>query len=50
MNVIVKGGTRAGWRRVKKMVKTDWVCPGCGNRLRYYWLSCPNCHHPRPEE
>lgn len=49
MYVTVKNGTRAGWRRVKQVSKLDWVCEGCGKRLRYYWTACPNCGHPRPE-
>jgi hypothetical protein len=54
LGVNVKGGTRAGWRRVlSTQKKDDWVCPlsegGCGKSLRYYWTRCPNCGHPKPE-
>ena len=46
----VRGGTHAGWRAVKQQDKRDWVCPNDGSILRYYWVRCPNCKHPRPEE
>lgn len=49
MFINVKNGTRAGWRRVREQVKTDWKCSNCGARNRYYWLRCPNCNHPREE-
>lgn len=53
IQVNVSGGTRAGWRIVRNVPKDDWVCPvgegGCGKVLRYYWVSCPNCGHKRPE-
>jgi len=50
MYVSIKNGTRAGWRKVKETVaRSDWKCPGCGARLKYYWTRCPNCGHPRPE-
>lgn len=48
MQVIVRGGTNAGKRRVKQAVPpTDWKCPNCGARNRYYWVKCPVCSHPR---
>lgn len=48
MQVNVRGGTNAGWRRVKEaVVKEDWKCPSCGARNRYYWVKCPVCAHPR---
>lgn len=50
----VQGGTGAGTRKFPKpQNKTDWTCPkkdgGCGKSIKYYWTSCPNCGHPRPE-
>lgn len=47
----IAGGTNAGWRKIRAAIKTDWDCPGCGARNRYFWTRCPNnCGHPRPEE
>ena len=48
MQVIVPGGTHAGWRAVRAQA-SDWRCPGCGAYLRYYWLKCPVCESRRPE-
>jgi rubrerythrin len=50
LQVNVQNGTRGAWRKVHAQVKKDWICDNCGARNRYYWLSCPNCKHPRPEE
>ena len=47
MYVNVKDGTRAGWRRPKEQAASDWKCPNCGARNRYYWVRCPICKHPR---
>jgi hypothetical protein len=48
----VQGGTRAGIRTVKQQA-SDYTCPvsegGCGKIVRYFWVKCPNCGHPRPE-
>lgn len=38
----------SGWRIVRQQVKSDWKCPSCGAKVRYYWTTCPNCSHPRP--
>lgn len=48
MRINVKGGTNAGWRIVGQK-KSDYTCPSCGARNRYYWVKCPACSHPRPE-
>lgn len=53
MNIgTIQGGTNAGWRVVKQQ-SSDWTCPvrdgGCGKKIRYFWPTCPNCGHPRPE-
>lgn len=45
----VSGGTNAGWRKVKIQAKTDWKCPSCAARNRYYWAACPACGHPRDQ-
>ena len=45
----VAGGTHAGWRTVKAAIRKDWTC-GCGARNKYFWINCPVCHTPRPEE
>ncbi len=42
-------GHRNVYRKVKMQSKHDWKCPQCGAYIRYYWLTCPNCNHPRPE-
>lgn len=49
MQIIVSGGTNAGWRRLKAAAK-DWKCPECGANLKHYWLRCPNDGHLRPDE
>lgn len=49
MQVNVPGGTNAGWRRVGFHRRSDWRCPSCSARNRYYWIRCPVCNHPRPE-
>ena len=53
MDVRVKDGTNAGWRKVRA-AGSDYTCPtrdgGCGKVVRYYWTKCPNCGHPRPED
>lgn len=50
MHVSVQGGTRAGWRKVLPAYAAKfWSCPGCGARLKYHWLRCPTCSHPRPD-
>ena len=53
MHINVKGGTRAGWRKIRGAVtsagRKDWVCPGCDSLIRYYWLKCPHCGHPRED-
>lgn len=49
----VNDGTSDPGRRTVKERAADWVCPrtegGCGKANRYYWVTCPNCSHPRPE-
>ena len=50
MFISVRGGTHAGWRKVRFQNKTDWTCPNCGARNRYYWNPCPVCANPRDEE
>jgi hypothetical protein len=45
----VQGGTNAGWRTVREQ-RTDWNCPNCNARNRYYWVNCPSCLEHRPEE
>jgi len=49
MQVNVRGGTNAGWRKVT-LPKKDYTCENCGSRNRYYWRTCAVCNHPRPEE
>jgi rubredoxin len=44
----IENGSHAGWRKVFEAAK-DWTCPECEAHNRYYWTSCPNCSHPRPE-
>lgn len=41
--------TNGAHRKVKAQIKRDWKCSGCGATVRYYWVTCPNCQHPRPE-
>ena len=48
MNIgYIEGGANAGWRTVKAQAKADWVCPSCKAKLRYHWVRCPICKHPR---
>jgi rubredoxin len=49
MQINIRGGTHAGWRQTKEQNRSDWKCPTCGARNRYYWLRCPVDGHPRPE-
>jgi len=49
VQIIMNGGTRAGWRRILNAAK-DWTCPKCGARNKYYWKRCPNCSERRPED
>jgi predicted RNA-binding Zn-ribbon protein involved in translation (DUF1610 family) len=48
VQIIMNGGTRAGWRRIVASAK-DWTCSACGARNKYYWRNCPNCGERRPE-
>lgn len=50
MQISVRNGTNAGWRKVKQRLRRDWRCENCGARNRYYWSKCPVCQHPRPDE
>ncbi len=47
MYVHVQNGTDAGRRIVKQQIRKDWKCPSCKAWVRYYWVNCPNCAHPR---
>jgi len=48
MQILVPGGTHAGWRKPLRVVaKQDWRCPNCRALVRYYWSKCPVCSHPR---
>lgn len=47
--IAVKGGTRAGWRRVNQKGE-GWICPACGKPLKGFWKACPLDNTPRPEE
>jgi rubredoxin len=49
MQVNVRGGTNAGWRKVKMALKRDWRCPSCKASVKYYWTQCPKCGHPRDQ-
>ena len=49
MQIIMAGGTNAGWRRIKARVTHDWRCKNCKAWVKKYWLKCPNCNEPRPE-
>lgn len=46
----VEGGTNAGWRIVHDQYRTDWTCPSCDARNKYYWVTCANCSERRPPE
>lgn len=48
MQVLIAGGTNAGWRSLRDRA-ADWRCPSCSAYLRYYWLKCPNCETRRPD-
>ena len=48
MQVLVHGGTNAGWRQLAAANTADWRCPSCSAYLRYYWLKCPTCSTRRP--
>lgn len=48
MNIIVSGGTSAGWKRPRPKAQ-DWRCPHCGTRLKHFWTACPNDNARRPE-
>jgi len=48
LTVSVQGGTGAGRRRVKNLLKEPWKC-ACGALNAFYWKSCPSCREPRPE-
>lgn len=46
----VAGGTSAGTKSAPKaQSKSDWECPRCNARCKFYWTNCPNCGHRRPE-
>jgi hypothetical protein len=49
----IKGGTQSRIRTVKQQNSSDYTCStregGCGKVVRYFWVKCPNCGHPRPE-
>lgn len=53
LQVSVQNGTRAGRKKPFVSNPTDYTCPvregGCGKVVRYYWVNCPNCGHPRPD-
>jgi hypothetical protein len=49
VQVNVRGGTNAGWRKVEPQRK-DYTCENCGARNRYYWRTCAVCNHPRPDD
>lgn len=37
-------------RIVRQQKKIQWVCPNGHGPNAYYWLTCPVCGQPRPEE
>lgn len=45
----IAGGTHAGWRTVRMQVRSDWTCPECGARMKYFWRNCVQCKAPRKE-
>lgn len=48
--VRVVGGTAAGTKTaLKPQNKSDWVCPKCEARCKFYWRNCPNCGASRDD-
>ena len=48
MQVLIAGGTNAGWRG-RGDPPAPAGEPSCSAYLRYYWLKCPNCETRRPD-